>query len=496
MRVAIVALSEEAPSGLASERLIDAGHRVVECELCSESDATIRARLEHHMADPVIDVVLVLGGSELAVVDQTREAIAPLVTRGLPGFGELVRWVSFSQLDAAAMLNRASAALCGSTLVIALPGSPALVTQVIDRVLVPQLAASATGATLAMLLPAAGDARAGTKPPPTPRKATPPIPPTLPKTSVPPATVKTGNETTQPLAKTAEPTLEMPKDVMARPAFFAVESVLPAPPVLPLPKLPVEAAPELIAGSSTTGTIGSVGDLTSKTRRRSGVNRGVFVLAALAVAALAVAAYVVISPPGTHEAASAPIAAPDPAPPPAPAPVPPTATPIEEPPPPPPTPVVAATDPKPGAHPVVAPKPKTPATEGSADATPVADESCNEAACALDHYQRECCAPYKEKHPAPTGDELPESLDPGLVRTATAAVRSSITACGDKSPGVTGVVKVHVEVGADGNVTSTTIRETPDPALGDCVSAVLHAVHFARTQQGGSFTYPAQFAGG
>src|SRR5260221_1502382 len=180
MRVAILALSEEAPSGVVSDRLVEAGHRVVECELSPEAAGPIRARLERQIADPTIDVVLVIGGSELSVADAAREAMAPSVTRGLPGFGELVRWVSFSKLGAPAVLNRASAALCTSTLVIAIPGAPALVTAVLDHVLISQLDADAAGATLALLIPRfAREPKTVTKPPPAPAKPTapPPVPP-------------------------------------------------------------------------------------------------------------------------------------------------------------------------------------------------------------------------------------------------------------------------------------------------------------------------------
>src|SRR5258706_3883830 len=140
MRVAIVALSEEAPTGLTSERLIAAGHRVIDCEVCAEAVGAIRTRLEKLIGDPLIDLVIVLGGSETSIIDATREAIAPLVTRGLPGFGELVRWVSFAKLALPAVLNRASAALCNATLVIGVPGSPPLVGVVLDHGLVPQMA--------------------------------------------------------------------------------------------------------------------------------------------------------------------------------------------------------------------------------------------------------------------------------------------------------------------------------------------------------------------
>jgi len=42
-------------------------------------------------------------------------------------------------------------------------------------------------------------------------------------------------------------------------------------------------------------------------------------------------------------------------------------------------------------------------------------------------------------------------------------------------------------------VTVVTMRSSPDPALGACVTAAVRAGTFARTQRGGSFAYAWRF---
>ena len=52
---------------------------------------------------------------------------------------------------------------------------------------------------------------------------------------------------------------------------------------------------------------------------------------------------------------------------------------------------------------------------------------------------------------------------------------------------------MSVKVGPDGKVSSVAVKNTPDPALGDCVAAQMQKATFAKTQTGGSFSYPYTF---
>jgi len=63
------------------------------------------------VAVPIIDVILVNGGTGIAPRDTTYEAIAGLLTKTLPGFGELFRMLSYEQVGSRAMASRAIALL-------------------------------------------------------------------------------------------------------------------------------------------------------------------------------------------------------------------------------------------------------------------------------------------------------------------------------------------------------------------------------------------------
>jgi outer membrane biosynthesis protein TonB len=72
------------------------------------------------------------------------------------------------------------------------------------------------------------------------------------------------------------------------------------------------------------------------------------------------------------------------------------------------------------------------------------------------------------------------------------AVKTKVMACGDKTS-AKGSVKVVVKVNGDGSVDSAQVKGAPDATLGTCVAAVMQSATFAKTRNGGSFTYPFVF---
>jgi outer membrane biosynthesis protein TonB len=130
-----------------------------------------------------------------------------------------------------------------------------------------------------------------------------------------------------------------------------------------------------------------------------------------------------------------------------------------------------------------------------------ASGGCEEVSCVLNNYEGSCCAKYKKKTSGGGGggggggaakSDLPDSLDRAMISTGIGNVKARVSTCGDKSP-AKGKVKVKVSVGGDGRVSNVAVETTPDPALGACVSAAVSKATFAKTQSGGSFSYPFVF---
>jgi len=134
-------------------RLAEAGHRIAARQIVKDSELAIRAQLAQWIADPAIDVVVATGGTGVTPRDVTPEALAPLVTKHIPGFGELFRWLSYDEIGTATVQSRADAALCGQTYVFLLPGSTGGVKLGIEKILIPQLDHRSKPCNFVMLLP-------------------------------------------------------------------------------------------------------------------------------------------------------------------------------------------------------------------------------------------------------------------------------------------------------------------------------------------------------
>jgi len=135
------------------DRLTEVGHQIVAREIVIDSELQIRARLAAWIADPQVEIIIATGGTGVTPRDVTPEALAPLITKSIPGFGELFRWLSFEEIGTSTIQSRAEAALCGSTFVFLLPGSTGGVRTALEKILIPQLDHRLKPCNFVMLLP-------------------------------------------------------------------------------------------------------------------------------------------------------------------------------------------------------------------------------------------------------------------------------------------------------------------------------------------------------
>jgi molybdenum cofactor biosynthesis protein B len=87
-----------------------------------------------------VEAIITTGGTGLTSRDSTFEAIDALLTKRLPGFGELFRMLSYQEIGSAAMMSRACAGTIGRIVVISLPGSEKAVRLAMDKLVIPELA--------------------------------------------------------------------------------------------------------------------------------------------------------------------------------------------------------------------------------------------------------------------------------------------------------------------------------------------------------------------
>lgn len=121
------------------ERLQASGHHLAARAICRDAVPVIVAQLRQWIGDDGIDVVLTTGGTGLTGRDVTPEALNAVMTRDIPGFGELFRWISYKSIGTSTIQSRACAVLAGTTYIFALPGSNGAVRDGWDGILAEQL---------------------------------------------------------------------------------------------------------------------------------------------------------------------------------------------------------------------------------------------------------------------------------------------------------------------------------------------------------------------
>ena len=159
VNIAILTVSDtrtietDASGAYIADRLTEVGHQIVGRSIVKDGELVIRAQLAQWIADPGVDVVIATGGTGVTPRDVTPEALAPLVTKPIPGFGELFRWLSYQEIGTSTIQSRAEAALCGQTYVFLLPGSTGGVRTGVEKILLPQLDHRQRPCNFVMLLP-------------------------------------------------------------------------------------------------------------------------------------------------------------------------------------------------------------------------------------------------------------------------------------------------------------------------------------------------------
>lgn len=87
-----------------------------------------------------LDVIITTGGTGISQRDVTIEAVRPLLTKEIEGFGELFRYLSYTEdVGTRALLSRAIGGTAKDKLIFALPGSTGAVKLAIEKLIKPEL---------------------------------------------------------------------------------------------------------------------------------------------------------------------------------------------------------------------------------------------------------------------------------------------------------------------------------------------------------------------
>jgi molybdenum cofactor biosynthesis protein B len=160
LNIAVLTLSDtrtrdnDTSGDLIAQQLTAAGHKLVARTIVREDLERLRAQFQAWIDDPGIDVIISTGGTGMTRRDVTPEAVAPLIAKPIPGFGELFRWLSYAEIGTSTIQSRADAGIAANgTVVFMLPGSTGACRLGMEKIILSQLDASYRPCNLVELLP-------------------------------------------------------------------------------------------------------------------------------------------------------------------------------------------------------------------------------------------------------------------------------------------------------------------------------------------------------
>jgi molybdenum cofactor biosynthesis protein B len=120
---------------LIRDLITEAGYQVVEHGIIRDDAAEIERQVDGLLDNDLVDVIVLTGGTGVSRRDVTPEAVAPLLEKDLPGFGEVFRTLSMEEIGSAAIMSRATAGIARKRVVFCIPGSRGAVSLAMSRII-------------------------------------------------------------------------------------------------------------------------------------------------------------------------------------------------------------------------------------------------------------------------------------------------------------------------------------------------------------------------
>lgn len=123
------------------ESIISAGHKLVGYILVPDDKIKILKAFIDAIENPEVDVIISTGGTGYSPTDMTVEVIRGILDREIEGFGDVFRYISYTQPEvrSAAYLSKATAGIIKDKVVYLLPGSPEAVKLAIRELILPEV---------------------------------------------------------------------------------------------------------------------------------------------------------------------------------------------------------------------------------------------------------------------------------------------------------------------------------------------------------------------
>ncbi len=124
---------------LIHELLRDANHAITAYVILKDEPTLIQDEIEKLRERTDVDVIILNGGTGIAPRDTTYDAVEKLLSKTLPGFGEIFRFLSYQEIGSRAIASRAIAGTCQGKLIFSLPGSSNAVRLAMEKLILPEI---------------------------------------------------------------------------------------------------------------------------------------------------------------------------------------------------------------------------------------------------------------------------------------------------------------------------------------------------------------------
>jgi molybdenum cofactor biosynthesis protein B len=114
-------------------------HQLVAHKIVRDNQTLIAEAIDKIREETEPHIILVTGGTGISPTDVTIEAIRPMFTKELTAFASLFTYLSYEEIDTAALLSRATAGLIDRTIVFCMPGSLKACKLACNEIIFPEL---------------------------------------------------------------------------------------------------------------------------------------------------------------------------------------------------------------------------------------------------------------------------------------------------------------------------------------------------------------------
>lgn len=130
----------DSSGALVKQLLLSAGHKIGRYQIIPDESTQIWEQLDAAIvSQPQIRAIVFNGGTGISPRDNTYDAISSVLTKTLPGFGEIFRFLSYQEIGSRAIASRAIAGTYQHLLVFSLPGSRGAVQLGMEKLILPEI---------------------------------------------------------------------------------------------------------------------------------------------------------------------------------------------------------------------------------------------------------------------------------------------------------------------------------------------------------------------